>query len=125
MKEPSAVAGDYESLVRRYAGRTIYIEQTGYPTSPFLKSSEATQREFVRETFRAWDTHASHIKYISFAWLTDLPQTSLDAYKEYYGTSDNTLMEFLRTLGLRTYPGSGQDKEAFHAIQAEAHVRGW
>lgn len=125
LKEPSAVVGDYESLVRRYPGRTIYIEQTGYPTSQFLKSSEAKQRKFVRETFRAWDTHASQIKYISFAWLTDLPQTSLDAYKKYYGTSDKNLLEFLRTLGLRTYPGSGQDKEAFRAIQAEAKVRGW
>lgn len=125
MKEPSAIAADYEALVRKYPNRTIYIEQTGYPTSPFLKSSEAKQREFVRETFRAWDTHASHIKYISFAWLTDLPQTSLDAYKEYYKTSDKTLLEFLRTLGLRTYPGSGQDKEAFRAVQAEAKARGW
>ena len=125
MKEPSTIAADYESLVKRHPGRTIYIEQTGYPTSPFLKSSEAKQREFVRETFRAWDTHRSQIKYISFAWLTDLPQASLDAYKEYYGTSDKNLLEFLRTLGLRTHSGSGKDKEAFRAIQAETHVRGW
>jgi len=125
MNEPSVVAGDYESLVKRYPGRIIYFEQTGYPTSPFLKSSEAKQREFVRETFRAWDTHASQIKYISFAWLTDLPQASLDAYKEYYKTSDKTLLEFLRTLGFRTNHGSGQDKEAFRAIQAEAKARGW
>jgi len=125
MKEPSAVAPDYEALIKKYPNRTIYIEQTGYPTSPFLGSSEAKQREFIRETFRAWDMHALQIKYISFAWLTDLPQTSLDAYKEYYGTTDKTLLEFLRTLGFRTYPGSGQDKEAFRAIQAEAKARGW
>jgi len=125
VKEPSVVAADYDSLVRKYPGRTIYIEQTGYPTSLFLKSSEAKQREFIRETFGAWDRHASQIKYISFAWLTDLPQTSLDAYKVYYGTSDKNLLEFLRTLGLRTYSGSGQDKEAFRAVQAEAKARGW
>ena len=125
LKEPSVIASDYEALVKKYPNRTIYIEQTGYPTSPFLKSSEAKQREFIRETFRAWDTHASQIKYVSFAWLTDLPQTSLDAYKEYYGTNDKNLLEFLRTLGLRTYHGSGQDKEAFRAVQAEAKARGW
>lgn len=125
LKETSVVDADYNALVKTYSNRVIYIEQTGYPTSGFLGSSEAKQREFIRETFRAWDTHADQIKYVSFAWLTDLPQSTIDFYIQYYGTSDKTLMEFLRTLGLRTYSGEGEDKEGFRALKAEAKARGW
>lgn len=125
LQEPTVVSNDYDKLVATYPSRVIYIEQTGYPTSGFLGSSEAKQREFIRETFRAWDKHADQIKYISFAWLHDLPQSALDFYTQYYGTSDKNLMEFLRTLGFRTYTGSGEDKESFRAIKAEAEARGW
>lgn len=125
LKEPTVVGPDYDALVQMYPKRVIYIEQTGYPTSGFLGSSEAKQREFIRETFRAWDRHADQIKYVAFTWLYDLPQSSIDFYIQYYGTSDKDLMEFLRTLGFRTYAGSGEDKEGFRAIKAEAKARGW
>lgn len=125
LREPAAVDSDYDALVKMYPNRVIYIEQTGYPTSSLFGSSEAKQGEFIRETFRAWDKHREQIKYISFTWLHDLPQSALDFYTQYYGTSDESLLEFLRTLGFRTYTGKGEDKESFRAIKAEAKARGW
>lgn len=125
VKDPQVVYADYDALVQRYQGKVIYIEQTGIPTSATLDSSEAKQREFIRATFKAWDEHAEHIKYVSFTWLHDLSQETVDFYKSYYGSDDQRFLEYLRTLGFRTNPGAGQDKEAFRAIKAEAKARGW
>jgi len=33
--------------------------------------------------------------------------------------------EYLRTLGLRTYPNGGQDKKSWIALEEEAEKRGW
>lgn len=125
VKDPKIVNTDYDVLTQIYPGRIIYIEQTGYPTSELLNSSEAKQREFVRETFKSWDRHRDQIKYVFFTWLHDLPQESINFYKAYYGSSDKRFIEYLRTLGYRTVSGAGEDKEGFGAIQTEAKARGW
>lgn len=121
-KEMHAVFGE---ITTAYPQKPIYFHQLGCPTSPALGSSEAAQREFIRETFKAWDAHLSQVKFIAFVWLTDRSPDALDSFKKYYGLSDKVFVEFLRTLGFRTYPGSGADKEAFRALQAEAAARGW
>jgi hypothetical protein len=125
VQDPTVVRADIDALLNQYPGRTVYTEQAGYPTSALLNSSEAKQREFIREMFGAWDRHASQIQYVSFTWLHDLPQAALDFYQQYYGSSDARFMEYLRTLGFRTYAGNGEDKESFRAIKAEAKQRGW
>ena len=61
---------------------------------------------------------------ISFTWLTDLSPSSVDEMENYYGLSDHKLGEYLRTLGLRTYLGSGADKEAFTVLKAAVASRG-
>ena len=79
----------------------------------------------MRELFQAWDEHASHVHYISFCWLTDLPPASVNEFSSYYGLQKRAFGEYLRTLGLRTYPGSGADKKAFEVLRHEASLRGW
>ena len=123
LKDPSVVSKEIDSLIDNYPNKIIYIEQTGYPTSSYLNGSEAKQREFIREIFKAWDKHSSQIKYISFTWLNDLSASGVHGFNQYYGWSDKSFNEFIRTLGFRTY--DGQDKEAYRAIKAEANARGW
>lgn len=123
VKDPKIVNTDYDVLTQAYPGRIIYVEQTGYPTSELLNSSEVKQREFIRETFKAWDRHGDQIKYVFFTWLHDLPQETIDFYKSYYGSDDKRFLEYLRTLGFRTV--QGEDKEGFKAIKTEAKARGW
>lgn len=125
VKDPSVVRKDFKALVSVYPKTPIRFFQYGYPSSPRLKSSEAKQREFIRNTFKAWDEYAKQIEMIDFTWLHDLPKATLDAHAKYYGLSDPNFLAFLQTLGLRTYPGDGIDKEAFRALRAEAKARGW
>lgn len=125
VQDPSMVGKVFDDVTALYPKRTICFYQWGYPSSPMLNSSEAKQARFVRETFKAWDRHAVQVQLVDFTWLHDLPQSSLDADARYYGLSDPRFIEFLRTLGMRTYPGQGRDKESFRTLKSEAKARGW
>jgi hypothetical protein len=125
VKDPRVVGEEMGAVVKAYPHRTIYFSEAGYPSSPVLGSSEERQSEFVREVFKAWDAHASQIRYLAFSWLTDSSPAALDFFAKYYSLADNKFREYLRTLGLRTNPGHGTDKPAFVALKAEAKARGW
>ena len=123
VKDPLTVQSDIDSVTSLYADKIIYITEAGYPSSSHLKSDETMQEEFIREIFKAWDTHKAQIKLIDFVWLHDLSTSEVDVFVEYYGVSAVPFKEFLRTLGLRTY--NGKEKQAFIALKAEAEARGW
>ena len=124
-KDPKEIHSVFRAIATLYPGRPIYFHQFGCPSSAALNSSEAKQQEFVRESFKAWDTYAQDIRFISFSWLTDSSPQALEFFQQYYGVKEKKFVEFLRTLGLRTYSGSGTDKEALRALREEVHARGW
>jgi len=125
VKDPGVVRKDFDRLTKFYSGRPIVMVEAGYPSSSVCKSSDVKQAEFVDNVFAAWDAHASQIRSITFSWLYDLPQSTVDMFDKYYGVSTPAFGEFLRTLGLRTYPGHGADKPAFVSLTRDAHDRGW
>lgn len=124
-RDPAEVPRDLGLLVARYPGRPIAILEAGYPSSPALGSSTARQREFVARVFEAWDTHAAQIETISFFALTDFSPSFVEELQRYYGFPDARFGAFLGTLGLRTFPGAGTDKEAFRELRVQAARRGW
>lgn len=125
VKDPAVVRPDWDRVAALYPKRTILFTETGYPSSDVCKSSEIKQAEFVRATFRAWDAHADQVESIVFSWLTDLSPATVKGFTDYYGFSLPAFNEYLRTLGLRTHSGDGQDKQAFIALKEEASARGW
>ena len=125
VQDPEVILEDFNRIIEMYPDNEIHIAEIGYPTSEINNSSPEKQAAFIHNLFLAWDKHASQITLISYAWLTDLPYVSVKEYEDYYGLSDPAFAEFLRTLGLRTYPGSGEDKIGFQVFQAEAKARGW
>lgn len=124
VKDPGVVSHDFAAVSTLYPAREIWFYQLGYPSGELLKSSEAKQSQFISEVFKAWDKN-KQIRMVDFTWMHDLPQTSLDFNAKYYGFSDPLFLEFLRTLGLRYYPGTGTDKPAFRTLKNEANLRGW
>lgn len=125
VKDPGIVTTEIGSLLAVYPGKKVAIVETGYPSAAVLGSSEARQGEFVRNMFRVWDANASRIHTVTFAWLNDLSPSEAESYGGHYAISDSKFREYLRTLGMRTYPGAGKNKPAFDALQAEAAARGW
>ena len=125
VKDPGVVANDFATLVSLYPSAPIYMMEVGFPSGPLCNSSEMLQSDFIREVFKAWDTYNTEIPLISFTWLTDLSSQTVQDLGTYYGLNDAVFLEYLGTLGLRTYSGSGTDKQAFATLADEASKRGW
>ncbi len=125
VQDPDVILEDFDHLCEMYSVDEIHFTEIGYPTSETNNSNPKKQAAFIHNMFFAWDKHATQITLISFSWLTDLPQASVKELEDYYGLTDPAFAEFLRTPGLRTYPGSGEDKTGFQVFQTEAKARGW
>jgi len=125
VKPVSVVPTDFASLISLYSTKPICFYQYGYPSSSTCNSSEALQAQFITQTFISWDTYASHIKMIDFTWLHDLDMALVNYYGTYYGLTDPIFLEYLHTLGMRTWNGNGSNKLAFDELQCQAKLRGY
>ncbi|MCE3278137.1 MAG: Beta-xylosidase [Bacteroidetes bacterium] len=125
VKPVTSVSTDLSTLVNLYPSKPICFYQYGYPSSATCNSSEIQQAQFITETFAAWDTYSARIKIIDFTWLHDLDPAAVNNIGSYYGLTDPVFLEFLRTLGLRTFNGNGTDKLAFKELQCQAKQRGY
>jgi len=125
VRPPKVVSSDFDALLAAVPPRPVFFLEAGYPSSAVCNSSEEKQARFVAQAFRAWDAHRSRIKILSFTWLHDLSQADADAFASEFGIQDPIFIEYLRTLGLRTWPAGGQPKKAFRQLRLEAGLRGW
>lgn len=127
MKNPSVVSGDFKKLVLEYSdtNQPIYFAECGYASSDSCNSSEALQTQFFRNVFNAWDSNYKHIKYLTIFKSTDWSQASVNALGAYYGITNIKFLEYLRTLGVRTWDNDGTNKLAYEAILCELNARNW
>lgn len=126
VKDPLEVFDDFQTLADRYPvdSKMIYMVEVGYPSSAVNGSSEAKQASFYENVFGAWDSYIDQFALVSIFKLTDWSQAEADAFGEFYGFPDNDgFTEFLRTLGIRTYEGEGEDKFAVESIKCAAGIR--
>ena len=136
VRAPGVVHQDMKVLVGKYPStkRPIRLLECGYPSgdpsrgpggSAPTGSTPELQAAFIREMFRAWDTHRRRIALVKFTWMHDSSPASVATLQQYYGVSHPAFRDYLATLGLRTYAGAGEDKPAFTALAEEASRRGW
>lgn len=127
MESPTVVYTDFTTLTTEYPDtlQPIYFTECGYASSTFCNSSEAQQADFYRIVFDAWDQHINHIPYITIFKSTDWSATEVNDLAMAYGINDTIFKEYLRTLGVRTFPRDGMHKEAFEQIRCEVDSRGW
>jgi hypothetical protein len=125
VKDPAIVRENFQTITTIYPNQQLYFYQLGYPSSTILNSSEEKQAQFVKEVFAAWDLYAGQIGKINFISLTDSSDQEVASQSQYYGLNHPRFNEFIRTLGLRRYPRSGEDKPALLTLQQEARARGW
>ncbi len=127
MEPASVVASDLGSLVLAYpdVNQPIYIVECGYASSASCGSSETEQAQFYENVFSAWDAHYDNIKYLTVFKSTDWSQADVDLLATYYGINSTEFKEYLRTLGVRTWPGAGTNKLAYEQIRCELDARGW
>ncbi len=144
VQDPGVVARDFADLLDLYPGKNLHFFQLGYPSgyystaayaefaagrvAPVIDSSDQLQARFITAVFDAWDAHAQRIGIIGFTWMHDETQSdvaAITANPAFGGTANPApeLVEFLRTLGLRTEAAA--DKPAWIQLTDEALARGW
>ena len=125
VKPVSTISIDFATITTLYSSKPICFYQYGYPSSTSCNSSETLQKQFITQTFTSWDAYSSNIRLIDFTWLHDLDTAAVNYNSKYYGITDTVFLEFLHTLGLRTWNGNGTDKAAFIELQCQAMQRGY
>lgn len=125
VQDPDIIHQDFQELTDLFPEKMILITEIGYPTSSENNSSPQKQAEFIHHMFQAWDENKDQISVLSYSWLSDLSSNSVQDLGSYYGLNDQGFSEFLRTLGLRTYPGPGENKIGYETFLAESKARGW
>lgn len=125
VKPISTIPTDFATLVNLYPNKPLCFYQYGYPSSSTCNSSEALQAQFITQTFTTWDTYAAQVRLIDFTWLHDLDAAQVSFYGSYYGLNDPIFLEYLRSIGLRTWNNAGHDKAAFAELLCQAKQRGY
>ena len=123
------VAGDIALVLDRFPTKPVQFAEVGLPSSATDGSSEDNQAAFVGEIFHVWDAHASRIPFVAYLWSSDLSEQQAQSFVAYYGATGapdtERFKEYLRTLGLRRFPGGGADKPGFIRLKQELSRRGW
>lgn len=125
VKPAKAVEDDFAAVCKAYPKRPVHFVEAGCPSGKKCGSSEEKQKQFVEHLFRAWDRHADQVKLVMFVWLNDVPGDSVKWAEKYYKSDNPAFLDYIATLGLRTYPGAGADKPAYAALKEQAKARGW
>jgi hypothetical protein len=123
VKDPSVAGTDIAALVAAYPAPPIDFQEIGYPSSSTNGSTETQQCDFLHAVFQAWDAHPTQIRLMTFVRLNDLSDDAAMALASGYGETSPAFVQYLETLGLRTY--SGADKLAFTQLTTETSERGW
>ena len=124
VKPPSAVVADLDLLTNMQPGpKPIRLAEIGYPSGSLCNGTEALQSGFVQWAFTAWDQHMDRIPAMNWFLTTDWDSATVADLGVYYGIDSPTFLEYLRTLGLRTWPGSGTDKLAYGTLLCELQAR--
>jgi len=125
VKPVSTIPTDFATLINLYPTKKLCFYQYGYPSSSTCNSSDALQSQFISQTFQTWDLYPNNIYLIDFTWIHDLDPVYVTSLGVYYNLTDPVFLEYLRTLGLRTWGTTGADKPALHELRCQTKVRGY
>ena len=118
------VAGDLADMVAFAGDKPLVLKEYGYPTGEATGGSEAGQAEFIRETFAAWDQHGDAVQLIMFSIMFDRTRAYCEETAAYYGfPGDESFIQFLCTLGLRTV--EGEPKPGWDELASQSAARGF
>ncbi|MBN4079306.1 hypothetical protein JYT26_01570 [Beggiatoa alba] len=123
----STVATDFTLMVNAIPGKTILLQECGYPSSSVNNSSEIQQADFVSAVFVAWDNNINRIRFIDLSWQYDVSSSTLDQWVIDFGMTGNpneaAFRTYLGTLGLSNFDST--EKTALQRLRDELQAREW
>ena len=124
-RDPSEIAGDFDTLTALYPNRIIHIVEAGFPSSKANGSSNALQARFIHALFAAWDDHKTQIRSITLSVEHDYSHNQVEAIGTFYGNDRDRYATFIGSIGLRTWESEGASKPAWDTLMQETAARGW
>ena len=127
VRDPEGVEGDWAALVNHFpVGTQFFAQEVGYQTGVGNNSSQRKQAQFFCNFFKAWDNHQGVIRSANVLRFNDLSRGNAESIANAYGLpTHEAFIQYLQTLGIREWQGTGQNKEAFEVIQGELLKRSW
>ena len=127
MRPVSTVATDFTLMVNAISGKTILLQECGYPSSSVNNSSETQQADFVSAVFEAWDNNINRIRFIDLSWQYDVSSSTVDQWVIDFSMTGNpnetAFREYLGTLGLSNFDST--EKAAMQRLRDELQARKW
>ena len=121
--DPDVVISDFDRIVSDVS-KPVFMTEIGYQSgNRFAMSSQEMQARFYHNMMNAWDTHQASIPLLQINWMHDKSQSELNDFQAFYGSMDPAFVEFLGTLGLRTY--QEEDKLAYVQLLSDLEDRNW
>jgi hypothetical protein len=130
-KDATATRADLDGLLTfASASKPLCFYQFGCPSTwkdggGVVHDRSARQSAFISTAFAFWDAHPAEVRLMDFTWLHDPDPASLAGEASYFGTADPAFLNFLASLGLRTWPSGGTTKSGYTALRQQAYDRGW
>jgi hypothetical protein len=119
----AGIAADMTTIVAAVT-KPIVFKEFGYATGSALGGSDAGQVTFVTDAFTAWDANAARVPLVVYSRMFDGSGSDCAAEAIAYGEGSNAaFIEFLCTLGLRTF--GDQAKPAWSTFTQAAMARTW
>lgn len=107
VRAPDSPLADFPQMVKWAGDKPLILQEVGYPAAESLGSSEAAQSEFVENVFKAWESEAAHIPFLSYFALGDFSDELCQTLLTYYGLPDQPFFyDYLCTLGLLKADGT-------------------
>ncbi len=122
----SAIGSDLQALVAQAQNLKVRLQESGCQSGSVSGSSESLQSSCFSALFTAWDTHATQISHVNLLRMNDLSNAdaySLAASYTAPAAPPAAFVDYIETLGLRSYGGSA--KAAFTEIKSATQSRGW
>lgn len=127
MRPVSTVATDFALMANEISGKSILLQECGYPSSSANNSSETQQADFISAVFEAWDNNINRIRLIDLTWQYDVSSTTVDQWVIDFGMTGNpeeaAFRAYLGTLGLGNYDST--EKAAMERLREELQARRW
>ena len=101
-------------------GKSVVLQEAGYPSGTLNASSEQLQAQFVTSLIAAWRTAGNRMPLLNYFILYDFDAKTCADLDVYYGLQgDSAFISYLCTLGLRR--SDGTEKPAWGAFVSASH----
>ena len=107
LRPPTDATQDLDAMLELASGKPLWLLESGYPSNG-CGAPEGGQEVFFKTLLAAVALHKEAVALVSATYLTDLPDSEVSGFSDYYGVGGDCFARYLGSLGLRQYDGTAK-----------------